>query len=67
VDPVISSGEHDRLLRPTQGLHGLGMDEVDLALVLAIRPLAHMRLEASDDHVDQSVSRLEGPIRVVCL
>jgi hypothetical protein len=64
---VISSGEHDQLLRPTQGLHQMGVDEVDFALILAVAPPAHVRLETSNDHVDRSVGQLERPIGVAYL
>jgi hypothetical protein len=45
VNPVVSSGECDWLLRPMQRLCRLGVDEVDLALILAVASSAHMRLE----------------------
>jgi hypothetical protein len=64
VDPVISSGECDRLLRPKQGLRRLSVDELDLELILAVAPPAHMRLETSNNHVDRLVGRLERPIGV---
>jgi hypothetical protein len=39
---------------------------VDHALILAVAPPAHVRLETSDDHVDRSVGSLEGPVGVAC-
>jgi hypothetical protein len=42
VDPVISSRQCDQLLRLTQGLLRLGVDEVDLTLILAVAPSAHV-------------------------
>jgi hypothetical protein len=67
MDPVISSGERDQLLRPTQRLRWLGMNEVDLTLVLAVAPSAHVGLEASDDHVDRPLGLLEGTVGVAYL
>jgi hypothetical protein len=67
MDLVINSLEHDWLLRPTQRLCRLGMKEVDLALVLAVAPSAHMRHQAPDDHVDGPLGLLEGAVGVARL
>jgi hypothetical protein len=64
---MISSREHDRLLRPTQRLRRLGVDEVDLTLVLAVALPTHVRLEASEDPVDRSFALLKGAVGVACL
>jgi hypothetical protein len=40
------------------------VDEVDLALILAVAPPTHVGLVASDDHVDRPLSLLEGVVGV---
>jgi hypothetical protein len=67
VNPMVCPGERDRLLRPSQGLRCLGVDDLDLTLVLAIPPLAPASLQAANDHVDQPLLMLEGAIGVACL
>jgi hypothetical protein len=46
MDPVVGHGERDWLPRPTQGLRRLGVDELDLMLVLAAPPLGRAGLQA---------------------
>jgi hypothetical protein len=42
VNPVISPEEGDGLLRPTQRLRWLGVDELDLTFVLAVPSIARV-------------------------
>jgi hypothetical protein len=40
------------------------VDELDLSLILAITPLAHARLRATNDLVDRPPGLLEGAVGV---
>jgi hypothetical protein len=64
---MIDSGEGDGLLRPTQGLRWLGVDELDLTVVLAVPSPACAALQAVDDHVDRPLGLLEQAIGIACL
>jgi hypothetical protein len=66
IDPVVGPREHDWLLRPTQGLRRLGVDELNFSLVLAILSLARAGLQATKDHVDQPLGLLEGAVGIAC-
>jgi hypothetical protein len=44
MDLVVGFGECNWLLRPMQGLQRLGVDEVDLTLVLVVPPLTRASL-----------------------
>jgi hypothetical protein len=59
VNLVISPGERYRLLRPTQGMRWIGVDELDLTLILAVPPPARAGLQAANDHVDRPLGLLE--------
>jgi hypothetical protein len=67
MNPVVGSGEGDGLLRPTHGLRWFGVDELDLATVLAVPPFAHATLQATNDHVDRPLGILERAVGVACL
>jgi hypothetical protein len=67
VNLVIGPREGDGLLRPTQRLRWLGVDELDLAVVLAVPSPARATLQAADDHVDRPLVLLEWVIGVACL
>jgi hypothetical protein len=67
VNPVISPGEGDGLLRPTQRLRWLGVDELDLTVLLAVPSPARAALQAADDHVDRPLGLLERVVGVACL
>jgi hypothetical protein len=56
---VIGTGEGIGLLRPTQGMRWFGVDEHDLATVLAVPPPARAGLQIANNHVDRSLSVLE--------
>jgi hypothetical protein len=49
-----------------QRLRRLGVDELDLTLVLAIQPLTCARLQAANNHVDRPLSLLERAVGVAC-
>jgi hypothetical protein len=67
VNPVISPGEGNGLLRPTQRLRWLGVDELDLTVVLAVSPPARAALQFADDHVDRPLGLLERAVGVAYL
>jgi hypothetical protein len=67
VDLVISPGEDDGLLRPTQRLRWLGVDELDLTVVLAVPSPARAALHAANDDVDRPLGLLERAVGVACL
>jgi hypothetical protein len=67
VNPVISPGEGDGLLRPTQRLRWLGVDELDLTVVLALPSPTRGALQAIDDHVNRPLALLEWAVGVSCL
>jgi hypothetical protein len=67
VDPVLSSGEGNGLLRPTQGLRWFGADELELAAILPVPPPTRATLQAADDHVDRPLGVLKWTIGVACL
>jgi hypothetical protein len=50
-----------------QGLRWFGVDELDLAVVLAVPPPARATLQAANDHVDRPLGVLEWAIGVACL
>jgi hypothetical protein len=43
------------------------VDELDLAVVLAVPSPARASLQATDDHVDRPLGLLEWAVRVACL
>jgi hypothetical protein len=67
VNPVISLGEGDGLLRPTQGLRWLDVDQLDLTVVHAVPPPTRAALLATNDHVDRPLGLLERAVGVACL
>jgi hypothetical protein len=67
MDPEISFAEGNGPLQTTHGLRWFSMDEVDLATILAVPPPARAALQATNDHVDQSLGVLEWAIGVACL
>jgi hypothetical protein len=50
-----------------QGMRWLGVDELDLAVVLAVSPPARAGLQAANDHVDRPLGLLEWAVGVACL
>jgi hypothetical protein len=48
-------------------LRWLGVDELDLAFVLAVPSPTRAALQAADDHVDRPLGLLEWAIGVACL
>jgi hypothetical protein len=67
VNLVIGPREGDGLLRPAQRLRWFGVDELDLAVVLAVPSPTRAALRATDDHVDQPLGPLEWAVGVACL
>jgi hypothetical protein len=67
VNPVIGPGEGDGLLQPVQRRRWLGVDELDLTIVLAAPSPARAALQAADDHVDRPLGLLEWAVGVACL
>jgi hypothetical protein len=49
------------------GLRWLGVDELDLAIVLAVPPPTRAALQVADDHVDRPLGLLVRAVGVTCL